>query len=99
MATDYDAPRKNDDDAESLEALKDRLPEKSSVSSDLDEVEHVGEIIDPDKQDELTEVVVIPVQTDEFTCMDCFIVKHRSQMSKVKKKGGIDGPFCTECAD
>ncbi|MFM2384506.1 MAG: hypothetical protein RL166_380 [Actinomycetota bacterium] len=99
MATDYDAPRKNDDDAESLEALKDRLPEKSSVSSDLDEVEHVGEIIDPDKQDELTEVVVIPPQTDEFTCMDCFIVKHRSQMSKVKKKSGIEGPFCTECAD
>ena len=74
MATDYDAPRKNDDDAESLEALKERLPEKSSVSSDLDEVEHVGEIIDPDKQDELTEVVVIPPQTDEFTCMDLSLI-------------------------
>jgi len=69
MATDYDAPRKNDDDAESLDALKERLPEKSSVSSDLDEIEHGDEIIDPDKQDELTEVVVIPQQSDEFTSM------------------------------
>jgi hypothetical protein len=80
MATDYDAPRKNDDDAESLDALKERLPEKSSVSSDLDEVEHVGEI---------------PPQSDEFTCMECFIVKHRSQMSKKKSK---EGPLCIECA-
>ena len=69
MATDYDAPRKNDDDAESLNALKERLPEKSSISSDLDEIEHHGEIIDPEKHDELTEVVVIPQQSDEFTCM------------------------------
>jgi hypothetical protein len=83
MATDYDAPRKNDDDAESLEALKDRLPEKSSVSSDLDEVEHHGEIIDSDKQDELTEVVVIPPQTDEFTCMDSFNVRNKTQIPTV----------------
>jgi len=95
MATDYDAPRKNDDDTESLEGLKERLPEKNQVSSELDEVDHGEEIIDPDRQDELTEVVVIPPQTDEFTCMECFIVKHRSQMSKKKSSGG---PYCIECA-
>jgi hypothetical protein len=98
MATDYDAPRKNDDEAESLDALKERMPEKSSVSSDLDEVEHGGEIIDPEKHDELTEVVVIPPQSDEFTCMECFIVKHRSQMSAKKPKPG-SGPLCAECGD
>ncbi len=96
MATDYDAPRKNDDDAESLDALKERLPEKSSVSSDLDEIDHVGEIIDPDKQDELTEVVVIPQQSDEFTCMRCFIVKHNSQMAN--KKNSKEPSYCLECA-
>ena len=95
MATDYDAPRKGDDDAESLDALKERLPEKSQVSSELDEVEHVGEIIDPERHDELTEVVVIPPQSDEFTCMQCFIVKHSTQASKKK----IDGhAVCIECA-
>jgi hypothetical protein len=96
MATDYDAPRKNDDDAESLDALKERLPEKSSVSSELDEIDHSGEIIDPDKHDELTEVVVIPQQSDEFTCIICFIVKHNSQMAK--KKNSKDDSFCLECA-
>ena len=32
MATDYDAPRKNDDDSESIEALKDRVPDAAAAS-------------------------------------------------------------------
>lgn len=32
MATDYDAPRKTDDDSESIEALKERVPDKMSGS-------------------------------------------------------------------
>ncbi|MDF2555744.1 MAG: hypothetical protein K0R60_1639, partial [Microbacterium sp.] len=28
MATDYDAPRKTEDDSESIEALKERVPDK-----------------------------------------------------------------------
>lgn len=96
MAADYDAPRKGDEDTESLEGIKERLPEKSQVSSELDEVEHVGEIIDSERHDELTEVVVIPPQSDEFTCMECFIVKHRSQQAAKKNpKGDV---ICIECA-
>ncbi len=30
MATDYDAPRKTEDDSESIEALKERVPDKLS---------------------------------------------------------------------
>ena len=30
MATDYDAPRKTEDDTESIEALKERVPDKMS---------------------------------------------------------------------
>ena len=97
MATDYDAPRKNDDDAESLDALKESQSDKSGQATLPIEIEDLGGI-DPDKQ-AMEDLVVIPPQTDEFTCMDCFIVKHKSQMSKVKKKAGIEGPFCTECAD
>ena len=33
MATDYDAPRKSEDDSESIEALKERVPDKLSGSS------------------------------------------------------------------
>ena len=37
MATDYDAPRKTDDDTESIEALKERVPDKMSGSVDVDD--------------------------------------------------------------
>ena len=37
MATDYDAPRKSDDDSESIEALKERVPDKMSGSVDVDD--------------------------------------------------------------
>ena len=39
MATDYDAPRKNDDDAESLDAIKERIPAKTGGTVDVDEAE------------------------------------------------------------
>ena len=32
MATDYDAQRKTDDDTESIEAIKERIPSKPSLS-------------------------------------------------------------------
>ena len=38
MATDYDAPRKNDDDTESIEALKERVPDKRSGVVDLAQI-------------------------------------------------------------
>ncbi|MEY4714211.1 MAG: hypothetical protein RIQ37_541, partial [Actinomycetota bacterium] len=39
MATDYDAQRKTDDDTESLEAIKERIPARpSSISEDESEV-------------------------------------------------------------
>ncbi|NCW23252.1 MAG: dUTPase, partial [Actinobacteria bacterium] len=34
MATDYDAQRKTDDDTESIEAIKERIPSKPSLSDD-----------------------------------------------------------------
>jgi hypothetical protein len=40
------------------------------------------------------DVVVLPPQADEFTCVSCFIVKHRSQLDHEEKLG----PICNECA-
>ena len=37
MATDYDAPRKTEDDSESIEALKERVPDKLSGSVDVED--------------------------------------------------------------
>ena len=60
MATDYDAPRKNEDEVaeDSIEELKSR-------------------------------------QEDEFTCSQCFLVHHASQLDHVDASGA---PVCTECA-
>ncbi|MCW2814962.1 MAG: dUTPase, partial [Nocardioides sp.] len=36
-------------------------------------------------------VEVMPKQEDEFTCMSCFLVHHRSQLSDEKKM------ICVDC--
>ena len=96
MATDYDAPRKTDDDSESIEALKDRVPDRDSGSIDADDADNPGsfELAGADLSDLDLDVVVLPPQADEFTCMNCFLVKHRSQLDHESKSG----PICKECA-
>lgn len=91
MATDYDAPRKADDDTESIEAIKERVPAKSA--SDIESDDSADSFAIPDVVSEDLEVVVLPPQDDEFTCSNCFIVKHRSLVSRKTK----NGPICTEC--
>ena len=94
MAADYDAPKKTDDEAESLDALKERSTPTSAGSLDAEEVS-IDE--DHDREnliDEALNVMVVPPQTDEFTCSECFIVKHKSMLSKKKGKYGA---VCLEC--
>lgn len=98
MATDYDAPRKTDDDLseDSIEELKARRVDKSSSSVDVDETEQAEgfELPGADLSGEELSVRVLPKQADEFTCSRCFLVHHRSQLAKEK-----DGMMiCTECA-
>ena len=45
-------------------------------------------------EEELT-VHVVPRQDDEFTCSQCFLVHHASQLDHVDANGN---PVCTECA-
>ena len=98
MATDYDAPRKTDDDhaEDSIEELKSRRVDKSSSSVDVDETEQAEgfELPGADLSGEELSVRVIPRQADEFTCSRCFLVHHRSQLAK--EVGGQ--PVCRECA-
>ena len=98
MATDYDAPRKTDDELneDSIEELKARRVDKSSSSVDVDETEQAEgyELPGADLSNEELSVRVLPRQADEFTCSRCFLVKHRSQLA-----GESDGqPVCRECA-
>jgi len=96
MATDYDAPRKNEDESESIEALKERVPDKLSGSVDAEDADNPSgfELPGADLSDVDLDVVVLPAQEDEFTCMSCFLVKHRSQVAH--EEGG--GFICLECA-
>ena len=98
MATDYDAPRKTEEDLaeDSLEELKARRAEKASATVDVDETELAENLELPgaDLSDESLTVRVLPRQADEFTCTRCFLVQHRSQLARE----GKDGPICSECS-
>ena len=99
MATDYDAPRKTDEDElgeNSIEELKSRRVDKSASSVDVDETEQAEsfELPGADLSGEEYSVRVVPKQADEFTCSRCFLVHHRSQLAK--EKDGM--PVCKECA-
>ncbi len=95
MATDYDAPRKTDDDVkdESIEELKARRGDRSSASVDVDETEMAENLELPgaDLSDKSLEVRVLPKQSDEFTCTECFLVHHVSQLADEKNR------ICSDC--
>ena len=96
MATDYDAPRKTDEESEdSIEELKTRRNDKNSGKVDEDEVEAAEsfELPGADLSHEELTVRVLPRQADEFTCASCFLVKHRSQIAATKN-GQI---YCVDC--
>jgi hypothetical protein len=98
MATDYDAPRKNEEEQneDSIEELKARRHEKNSGKVDEDEAEAAEsfELPGADLSHEELSVQVLPRQSDEFTCSSCFLVHHRSQLAS--ERGGQ--PICRDCA-
>ena len=96
MATDYDAPRKTEEEQneDSLEELKARRHDKNSGKVDEDEVEAAEsfELPGADLSHEELAVEVRPRQIDEFTCSSCFLVHHRSQLVDA------DAMICRDCA-
>lgn len=98
VATDYDAPRKSDDDIaeDSIEELKSRRTDIGSNDVDEDENEAAESFELPGadlSMEELT-VPVVPAQEDEFTCSVCFLVHHMSQLAYVDDNGLS---VCTDC--
>ncbi|WP_349828469.1 DUF4193 domain-containing protein [Brevibacterium litoralis] len=98
MATDYDAPRKQDEELknDSIEELKAERNQKQASQVDEDEAVAADsyELPGADLSNEELSVRVLPKQNDEFTCMECFLVRHRSQLAS--DEGGH--PICTDCA-
>ena len=98
MATDYDAPRRDEVDLgeDSLEELKSRRTDAQSATVDIDESEVAEsfELPGADLADEELTVKVLPMQADEFRCSRCFLVHHRSQLA-AERNGEL---ICRECA-
>lgn len=97
MATDYDTPRKTDEELneESIEELKARRADAQSGQVDIDEAElaETLELPGADLSGEELTVRVVPKQADEFTCSRCFLVHHRSQLARGEGANAI----CSEC--
>ena len=97
MATDYDAPRKKDDDTSTgaIDVLANRFGGQPSAVIDMEEVELAEgyELPGADLSGEELQVEVLPAQADEFTCSSCFLVRHRSQLAR-EKDGHL---YCKDC--
>ena len=98
MATDYDTPRKTDEELheESLEELKAQRVDAQSGQIDVDEAEAAENLELPgaDLSGEELSVRVVPKQEDEFTCSRCFLIHHITQPSKGEGAKAV----CKECA-
>jgi hypothetical protein len=97
MTTDYDTPRKTDDDlnADSIEELKARRAKRTIGPTDMDEDDNGPiELPGTDLSGEDLTVRVLPRQADEFTCTTCFLVQHRSRLARHARHESI----CQECA-
>jgi len=94
MATDYDAPRLREGDEDKPETLEGVHSTGSRTVDLLEEGDPDGalELPGADLSALSLEVLVVPKQHDEFTCLRCFLVAHRSQ----EAKPGV--PICRDCA-
>lgn len=96
MAADADDPRPDvaEQEARSLEELQASTRDDSkSHAVEVDEAEaaETFELPGADLSDVELAVEVIPEQQDEFTCMSCFLVHHRTQLADATKM------ICRDC--
>ncbi|MEZ0109909.1 hypothetical protein ABH920_003923 [Catenulispora sp. EB89] len=97
MATDYDAPRKTDEDLaeDSIEELKATRTKAAVRGAELEESDNESlELPGADLSDEQLVVQVVPLQSNEFTCSRCFLVQNRSLLARHTRREWI----CKNCA-
>lgn len=90
--TDYDAPRTADSEHDSLEDLQARKAVSGSAAVDVDEADlaETFELPGADQLDEELTVTVVPMQTDEFRCSRCFLVRHQTQRAAAGQDTCVD---------
>jgi Domain of unknown function (DUF4193) len=69
--------------------------ELAKRAEDTEEDDDDDSVLDLSRGDDKAEALiekVVPQQINEFTCRNCFLVKHRSQLADKKRM------FCRDCA-
>jgi Domain of unknown function (DUF4193) len=75
-----------------VETSFEELAKRAEGVEEEDDDDTVLDLARGDTKDEALIEKVIPPQANEFTCRNCFLVKHRSQLADKKKM------FCRDCA-
>lgn len=97
MPTDYDTARMRDDGLVEgvVEELKTHRTHAPIGLTELDEVDNEPiELPGADLSGEELTVQVLPKQDDEFTCLGCFLVLHRSRLTRQTNSESL----CADCA-
>lgn len=95
-ASDYDTRRVTDADAADQSALRELGPLPKTAVAVVDDDPNdtpFFELPGADLSGEELSVVVIPQQSDEFTCTCCFLVQHRNRLRS--SSGGRK--ICADC--
>ena len=94
-AIDGDAPRPPAAPAggEEVESIQDMLVKQEARAEEEEETEDsVLSLTRDELRDESLAVKVVPPQPNEFTCRNCYLVRHRSQLKDKAKM------LCRDCA-
>jgi len=89
-----EAPAVPADPNEDVESIQDLLVKQEARAGE-DEAEDDDDTVVATTRDERLEPLeakVVPIQTTEFICRNCYLVKHRSQLKDKKKM------LCRDCA-
>ncbi len=75
-----------------VETSFEELAKRAEDTEEEDDDEVVLDLGRDDTSPEALLEKIVPIQANEFTCRNCFLVKHRSQLADRKKM------FCRDCA-
>ncbi len=73
-------------------SLEELLARRTEDKAAEEEEESLLDLARGEERSETLPIKVLPQQTNEFTCRNCFLVKHKSQLSDKKKM------ICRDCA-
>jgi hypothetical protein len=88
-----DEPEETEEEAPAAEEAETSLDEIIAKKADESAPEEAEEaVVAREERVEALTVKVVPQQPTEFTCKNCYLVKHRSQLADKKRM------FCRDCA-